>query len=356
MSVSQSSNNFVVRLRGLPWNTSQNEIRNFLQGCKIDHVQFLTDEQGRDLGECFVVTESREDLELAKSFDKKVMSNRYIEIFDSSTEEMRHLMRKNCPIDTSGDSTHDKWREPVVRLRGLPYNSTKSSVIEFFKGLHIAQNGVHISASKPAGEAFVAFTNMDNAFRALEYNRKNMGHRYIEVFKSHYAEARASIFNDSQFSGSQNYRNNSEHYENRSENTQNCNYTQNHGNDTDSYHNTQLEDDYALHGADTNNYSSDNFMNASTKRPFSSCFMIEMRGVPFEAGRNDILEFFYPVVPIELEQRENHRSRAPIWYAEFGSREEATEAMTFHQKNMGKRYIELFPLFDFINRSKMVRT
>lgn len=45
-------------------------------------------------------------------------------------------------------------------------------------GLDIAQNGVHISSSKPAGEAFVAFTNMNNALRALEYNRKNMGRRY----------------------------------------------------------------------------------------------------------------------------------------------------------------------------------
>ena len=45
-------------------------------------------------------------------------------------------------------------------------------------GLDIAQNGVHISSSKPAGEAFVAFTNMDNALRALEFNRRNMGHRY----------------------------------------------------------------------------------------------------------------------------------------------------------------------------------
>lgn len=45
-------------------------------------------------------------------------------------------------------------------------------------GLHIAQNGVHISSSKPTGEAFVAFTNMDNAHRALDFNRKNMGHRY----------------------------------------------------------------------------------------------------------------------------------------------------------------------------------
>ncbi len=50
--------------------------------------------------------------------------------------------------------------------------------LDHLVGLDIAQNGVHISSSKPAGEAFVAFMNMDNALRALEFNRMNMGHRY----------------------------------------------------------------------------------------------------------------------------------------------------------------------------------
>jgi hypothetical protein len=63
-------------------------------------------------------------------------------------------------------------------------------------GLDIAQNGVHISSSKPAGEAFVAFMNMDNALRALEFNRMNMGHRYGKLRekdkKKHYLLGRIS--------------------------------------------------------------------------------------------------------------------------------------------------------------------
>ncbi|CAF4138325.1 unnamed protein product, partial [Rotaria sp. Silwood1] len=35
-----------------------------------------------------------------------------------------------------------------------------------------------------------------------------------------------------------------------------------------------------------------------------------------------------PVVPIRLEQENTPRDKPPIWYTEFGSRKEATEAMT----------------------------
>ena len=80
--------------------------------------------------------------------------------------------------------------------------------------------------------------------------------------------------------------------------------------------------------------------------PMSTSFIIKMRGVPYEAGQKEIFEvkfipiehfpewrdclfqFFRPVVPIQLDQDASGRGRPPVWYAEFGSREEATEAMT----------------------------
>ena len=31
---------------------------------------------------------------------------------------------------------NDNWHEPVVRLRGLPYNSSKEDVIRFFDGTY----------------------------------------------------------------------------------------------------------------------------------------------------------------------------------------------------------------------------
>ncbi len=62
-----------------------------------------------------------------------------------------------------------------------------------FKGLEIESNGVLIVLDyegRPKGEAFVQFTTTAGAARALEKNKQNMGHRYIEVFMSSMEEAK----------------------------------------------------------------------------------------------------------------------------------------------------------------------
>jgi hypothetical protein len=37
----------------------------------------------------------------------------------------------------SSNPNGENWREPVVRLRGLPYNSSKEDVTRFFNGTYI---------------------------------------------------------------------------------------------------------------------------------------------------------------------------------------------------------------------------
>ncbi len=38
--------------------------------------------------------------------------------------------------DSTNQQDNDNWQEPVVRLRGLPYKSSKEDVIKFFDGTY----------------------------------------------------------------------------------------------------------------------------------------------------------------------------------------------------------------------------
>lgn len=72
---------------------------------------------------------------------------------------------------------------------------------------------------------------------------------------------------------------------------------------------------------------------------------LRMRGLPFQATKEDVAEFFkdYKPVPdsILLTYRMDGRSTGEA-YVEFESPDSAKEAMTLHRSTIGSRYIELF--------------
>ena len=62
-----------------------------------------------------------------------------IDVLESNADEMAQMIpsntnNSNSNSDTENNLTNDDWHEPVVRLRGLPYNSSKEDVNRFFNG------------------------------------------------------------------------------------------------------------------------------------------------------------------------------------------------------------------------------
>jgi heterogeneous nuclear ribonucleoprotein F/H len=70
-----------------------------------------------------------------------------------------------------------------------------------------------------------------------------------------------------------------------------------------------------------------------------------LRGLPFQASKQDILDFFQEYNPIEssvlLTYRGDGRSTGE-GYVAFKDADDAKEAMALHRSTIGSRYIELF--------------
>uniref|UniRef100_A0A8C3FFX8 Epithelial splicing regulatory protein 1 n=1 Tax=Chrysemys picta bellii TaxID=8478 RepID=A0A8C3FFX8_CHRPI len=176
--------NTIIRARGLPWQSSDQDIARFFKGLNIAKggAALCLNVQGRRNGEALVRFVSEEHRELALQRHKHHMGNRYIEVC--------------CSNGTSNEAAQflSKENQVIVRMRGLPFNATTEEVLTFF-GQHCPVTGgkegilfVTYPDNRPTGDAFVLFACEEYAQNALKKHKDLLGKRYIELFRSTAAE------------------------------------------------------------------------------------------------------------------------------------------------------------------------
>lgn len=97
--------------------------------------------------------------------------------------------------DRGGVATAGRDEPFVLRMRGLPYSAHTEDVRAFFNGCLV--DGIDFvidSSGRPSGDAFVAFRSAADYSDALSRNKRAMGSRYIELFRSSLAELETSRF------------------------------------------------------------------------------------------------------------------------------------------------------------------
>nr|XP_034828605.1 heterogeneous nuclear ribonucleoprotein F-like isoform X1 [Maniola hyperantus] len=189
----------IIKLRGLPFSTTVQDVLEFLGGVSVvngeEGVHLTEVRPGRPSGECFVEVESLEDVDQALKRDKEHMGKRYIEVFSTDRQDMEWALNAMRQSENGFDSipvVNDDYG--IVKLRGLPFGCSKEEIEQFFDGLTVAQDGVHLLSDhtgRASGEAFVYFVDKQSAQDALGRDREKIGHRYIEVFISSPDEVRA---------------------------------------------------------------------------------------------------------------------------------------------------------------------
>mmetsp|Transcript_40291 Transcript_40291/g.45849 ORF Transcript_40291/g.45849 Transcript_40291/m.45849 type:complete len:315 (-) Transcript_40291:307-1251(-) len=78
-----------------------------------------------------------------------------------------------------------------LRMRGLPFSSTKEEITKFFDGHKIVPETVVLTYrgdGRATGEGYIGFETPDDSKAAMALHRNTMGSRYIELFISNKEE------------------------------------------------------------------------------------------------------------------------------------------------------------------------
>ncbi|GLG99799.1 RNA-binding protein fusilli, partial [Gryllus bimaculatus] len=377
---------YVVKLRGLPWSTSADEIRKFFSDCNIKHgklgIHMTMSREGRPSGEAYVEMETDEDIERAIKKDRDHMGHRYIEVFKAKRSEMEWVVKR------SGLNLENAMDDGCVRLRGLPFGCSKEEIAQFFSGLEIVPNGISLPTDytgRSTGEAYVQFVNKEVAEKALDKHKEKIGHRYIEIFRSSLSEVRAALGPKMRPMGPGGFNQRPAPYD-RGDRFGGMNRYSNMGRGSRNFKGFGDFDDGpspwgfssswgggggpGMRGSMGGRGGSGMNMNMSMN---SSGFggmgglgrgrsggggnswnsngagmgggghCIHMRGLPFRATQADIADFFRPLVPINIRLLYDNSGRASGEAdVEFATHEEAVKGMSKDKDHMQHRYIELF--------------
>lgn len=79
----------------------------------------------------------------------------------------------------------------IIKMKGLPWEATAREIRQFYRGLDISEEDIHLAPSqegKASGFAFACFQKDDEARKAMYRNGNYVGKRYIELVLSSQSE------------------------------------------------------------------------------------------------------------------------------------------------------------------------
>ncbi|XP_020603287.1 epithelial splicing regulatory protein 1-like isoform X1 [Orbicella faveolata] len=310
----------ILRARGLPWQASDQDVANFFKGLNIlkGGIAFCLNAQGRRNGEAFIRFEKGEHRELALKRHKHHLGTRYIEVYRATAQDFLKIVRGPVDVTQIAANFVSNKADVIIRMRGLPFNTKETEVIEFFDedapvfkgeaGILMVRN----SFGKATGDAFVLFETEEHGCAALRKHRCTLGSRYVELFRSSQSEVQQVLNSYSNF----------------------------------------------LH-----NFPPIMLPPLPQQPPFHPPFLLpgpcingmntkdclRLRGLPFSATVQDVLDFLKEhaafVIPGGVHMVFNTQGRpSGDAYVQLVSAECAKTATTdLHRQHMGERYIEVFP-------------
>ncbi|XP_055364952.1 RNA-binding protein 12 [Betta splendens] len=208
--------------------------------------------------------------------------------------------------------------ELFVLLQNLPFSCSEVEIREFFRGLGV--DGVRLqrdSQGRPSGRAMVKFFSPQDSFEAVKRGGGIMGQRFIDISPS--SERQWASLGDS---GSIHPPHNSS--------------KSNNGN--------ELQDQQHRRG---NTGSGGRDQRGRSRSPHRQEFCVYLKGLPYEADKKQIKEFFKNLAVVEdsiyIAYGPNGRATGE-GFLEFQTEQDYKSALGAHMQYMGTRFIQVHPI------------
>uniref|UniRef100_A0A9J7Y1M6 Probable RNA-binding protein 19 n=1 Tax=Cyprinus carpio carpio TaxID=630221 RepID=A0A9J7Y1M6_CYPCA len=173
----EPSTEFTVKLRGAPFNVTEQQVKEFMVPLKPVAIRFGKNSDGRKSGYVYVDLRSEAEVERALRFNKDYMGGRYIEVFrvNNFKNDRRSAKRSEKERNFVHELRDDEEEEDVAEsgrlfVRNLPYTCTEEELKEVFikyGPLSEVLFPIDSLTKKPKGFAFVTYMIPENAVSAL---------------------------------------------------------------------------------------------------------------------------------------------------------------------------------------------
>ncbi|THD27617.1 Heterogeneous nuclear ribonucleoprotein F/H [Fasciola hepatica] len=275
-----------LRLYGLPYSITKDEIRNFFEGLEIveNGIGILTDSQSRPTGEAFVQFTSPKVANLGLEKHMERIGSRYVEIYESNLTEANQAIRRQMHINLGNRESRKRsyhWANPY--WSNTPNSQDDSSALPNSQELCAqpapVESGQTLLGGQPFAKAVLTAAGLAHA--CPSYQPVLTPTRVYPAYPNSMP-----------------------------------------------------------HCSQASEYST---VAPSLNQPSNSQLRVRMRGLPFSATEANIMGFFHPIQPVSICLRYNKVGQplgeADVMFANVG---DARKALGRDRALMGSRYVELF--------------
>ncbi|XP_028854976.1 putative RNA-binding protein 19 [Denticeps clupeoides] len=171
----EPSTAFTVKLRGVPFRVTEQQIREFMMPLKPVAIRIAKISNGLNSGYVYVDLRSEQEIERALRMNKDYMGGRYIEVFRERNQEKvgrkSAWQERNFQRELKEDEEEEDVSESGrLFIRNLPYTCTEEELSELFsKHGPVSEMNFPIDSltKTPKGFAFVTYMIPENAVEAL---------------------------------------------------------------------------------------------------------------------------------------------------------------------------------------------